>query len=432
MRQVESLLEQTNVICQAKKLIEQTYNPLLAPRFSPVRLFHPQETDLSRILAELLDPHGTHAQGCLFLDAFIRELVLNPANIMSSQMSEHNSADIPKLTSHTQVDTEYSTSDAGRFDIILRDQTTKSVVVIENKPWASDGNNQLFHYANYLAKSSEDSRLNWLIVYLSDTEPSINSIDLSHPYRKHIVRLDFVQLGNLLLNSSKLAQAPSVRTFVESFAKYLFYDIAGKPEMTDSTILSLACRPENIEATKLLYDAYPNLLNLAWKTFGDTLSELSQDIWKGRICVKTQGDPLKRFSYIEFAPSAGNSVWAMGFEAQQPRLQSQVWGVYILNPKDFPKGHPLRAQLQELFNQTFGSAQESNWWPWYRWGKDGQDESNTEQFFPINLEESQWLQMMLEGKPNLLTSLMLDKVKKIFPVAGEWPCDNNHMFRGKP
>lgn len=40
--------------------------------------------------------------------------------------------------------------------------------------------------------------------------------------------------------------------------------------------------------------------------------------------------------------------------------------------------------------------------------------------------------MMLEGKPNLLTSLMLDKVKKIFPVAGEWPCDNNHMFRGKP
>lgn len=432
MKQIKSLLEQTNVVCQAKKLIEHAYNPLLAPKFSPVKLFRPQEPDLSRIIAELLNPRGTHAQGCLFLDAFIRELSQNPACIMEPQTSWYKTADIPKLTIHTQVDTEYSVSEVGRFDIILRDQTTKSIVVIENKPWASDGDKQLFRYANKLAQSSVNGKLNWLIVYLSDSEPTSNSIDLSDPYRKHIVRMDFVQLGNLLLNSSKLAQAPSVRTFVESFAKYLFYDIAGKPEMTDSTILSLACRPENIEATKLLYDAYPNLLNLAWKTFGDTLSELSQDIWKGRICVKTQGDPLKRFSSIVFAPSAGNSVWAIAFEAQQPRLQSQVWGAYFLNPKDFPKGHPFRIQLQKLFNQTLGDAQESTWWPWYRWGKDDLNQSNTEQFFPSTLEESQWLQMMLEGKPNLLTSLVLDKVKKIFPVEVEWPCDNNHIFRGKP
>lgn len=426
MSAIKTLLSQTQGILKAKEQLEKSYDPLIAPKFSPISLFHPQETDLSRILADLLDPRGSHAQGTLFLDAFINELRLHPENILPDQDScgGIGKADIPPMTERTNVSTEFSCESAGRVDILLED-STKSIV-IENKPWASDGKDQLQRYANYLSRKTQNNG-QWLIVYLSDSEPGENSIDRQNPSRQHIVQMDFTQLGELLAEAAKQAQAPAVRVFVEAFAKYLLHNIAGKPEMTDPLILSLICRSENIAAAKQLHDAYDNLRQKAWETFCHTLEKLSSERWKNEISV-TYHSPQeiwKRNRHIVFQAKNGLTHYGVGFEADGPFFCKLFWGAFIDDPS--VRSNELhRKQINKLFNERFEpygtpNGQLGFYWAWWLWGDDKGDEKNTKLFFPSTFENEKWLSMMLSGEKNLLTDLVLDKVEVIFPPSGNWP-----------
>lgn len=415
MSAIKTLLSQTQGILKAKEQLEKSYDPLIAPKFSPIALFHPQETDLSRILADLLDPRGSHAQGTLFLDAFINELRLHPENIMPDRDScgDIGKADIPQMTERTNVSTEFSCESAGRVDILLED-STKSIV-IENKPWASDGKDQLQRYANYLSRKTPNNG-QWLIVYLSDSEPGENSIDRQNPSLQHIVQMDFTQLGELLAEAAKQAQAPAVRVFVEAFAKYLLHNIAGKPEMTDPTILSLIRESkENIAAAKQLHDAYDNLLQEAWKNFFENLKTLSDERWKGeKISVTSENS--RGNCYIKFQAVNGSKHWSVVLGVSPSH--KIFWGARI----DTESNKLLEEQLNKLFTDCFRTeGLRNSVWPWWLWGDDKGDEKNTKLFFPRTFENEKWLSMMLSGEKNLLTDLVLDKVEVIFPPSGDWP-----------
>jgi PD-(D/E)XK nuclease superfamily len=93
--------------------------------FNPLSLIPINEKTHSKILGDLLKPHGTHGQGALFLNAFLSHLgVPNP-----EQGSWHVSVE------------------EARVDVMLWRRDPASVILIENKAkGAVDQDNQLYRY----------------------------------------------------------------------------------------------------------------------------------------------------------------------------------------------------------------------------------------------------------------------------------------------
>lgn len=147
----------------------------LAHRFNVFDYLRTDELGLSKIIADLLDPTGSHGQQTLFLTEFLRAL----SDIPALQRL------LPVNGSLISVQIEAEITDLQRIDVLVRfDQPRESyVLAIENKPFADDGENQIRNYLSYL-----DERLgsNYLLVYLSPkgSPPTDYSITLEELNRK--------------------------------------------------------------------------------------------------------------------------------------------------------------------------------------------------------------------------------------------------------
>ncbi|ENU87162.1 PD-(D/E)XK nuclease family protein [Acinetobacter sp. CIP 102129] len=73
---ISKLLNQVSYELKALELARQKYEKQLAPNFSIFNYIYTDEMMLSRIIADLLNPSGDHAQGHLFLSLFLHQLDL--------------------------------------------------------------------------------------------------------------------------------------------------------------------------------------------------------------------------------------------------------------------------------------------------------------------------------------------------------------------
>lgn len=150
-----------------------------ATKFSIFDYFHVQETDLSRIFADLLNPSGTHGQGDRFLSLFLNETLPDyphPRTFTNAQM----------------VHLEYSTHERRKIDIVL-EMPDNHWIGIENKPWAEEQENQVKAYMEYLQGKVKRSGTAW-ILYLSGDgsdpqtlpcDPELRKCCRTVPYRKN-------------------------------------------------------------------------------------------------------------------------------------------------------------------------------------------------------------------------------------------------------
>lgn len=103
----------------------------------------------SRLLADWLNPRGRHAQGYLFLETFL-EMCQQQALPYPPATTQ-----FPLLTNirqhRWQIYTEMHTS-YGRMDIVLLCRALNCALVIENKIWAGEQDDQLGRYARWLAE----------------------------------------------------------------------------------------------------------------------------------------------------------------------------------------------------------------------------------------------------------------------------------------
>lgn len=106
------------------------------------------ETRHSAILAELLNPSGSHGQTDAFLSIFLEDTGLK---------------DFGFNTSTAVVQTESSMAN-GRIDILINDNRGK-IIIIENKIYAADQNEQLKRYAKFARDNYGDG--NFRILYLT-------------------------------------------------------------------------------------------------------------------------------------------------------------------------------------------------------------------------------------------------------------------------
>jgi hypothetical protein len=98
------------------------------------------ETVHSAIVAEFLNPSGSHGLHDKFLNAFL------------STIDDRTGID----PSHCAVKTEFA-FDEGRIDILIEDDTGGGIV-IENKIYAADGNQQVVRYTDFLKTKNPEHR----------------------------------------------------------------------------------------------------------------------------------------------------------------------------------------------------------------------------------------------------------------------------------
>lgn len=186
-----------------------------ATRFSPFAIFSPDENTLSRVIAELFDPKGSHGQGLLFVNALLQGL------------------GYPRLGPRdaVRVRREAMTRRRRRIDIVI--ESRNYVIGIENKPWAGQQANQLADYFEEL--SADLMGREPILIFLSSQE--------ARTAKEHVHRLPYFADGaeaslHKLLEASlgDIKASPPLR-FVEDFNRYI------KTTFGDHTMDDEADRP---------------------------------------------------------------------------------------------------------------------------------------------------------------------------------------------
>lgn len=184
----------------------------LSSDFSFFRYLNTNEVSLSNYFGLLLDTQGSHGQQDLFLNLFID--FLNKKGLS-----------IPKR--HYKIKLEYQAD--GRIDIFLYHGDT--AVIIENKPYSSDGDQQLSRYY----KSIGERYTSVFILYLSPkggpSEESLppkllSELEANGRYRT-ITLYDF---GKEFVDScEKLCESHKFRYFLNDLKLFLLseFDIGG-------------------------------------------------------------------------------------------------------------------------------------------------------------------------------------------------------------
>jgi hypothetical protein len=134
-----------------------------ATHFNVFRLIEPDENKLSDILADLLDPNGSHGQGGLFLALLLEELGL---------------ASVAKSLSTAVVQREATTHGIAKYrrrmDVMVECGVT---LAIENKVDALDQADQVKDYLEHLAHCTRATGRPYALVYLTPEGRRPDSLD---------------------------------------------------------------------------------------------------------------------------------------------------------------------------------------------------------------------------------------------------------------
>lgn len=237
MQQVQNLLNEVNSKIQSLETAKSLYSEQLAPDFQVFDFVNTSENGLSWIIANLLNPKGTHGQKTLFLEQFIRICLPNIQNNTVWQNYLEN------LT-QTEVETEATTwanQAYRRMDIYLSARINSETfgICIENKPYANDQENQL---ADYFLELENRKLSQKHLVYLCEYgEPSNYSVtkDVLESWIKNqlISFVTYSQLVVWLTECKKDCQNHSVTEFLNQFIKFIQKQFMGVDDMNEQEMI---------------------------------------------------------------------------------------------------------------------------------------------------------------------------------------------------
>jgi hypothetical protein len=200
------------------KLLDQTRvhtDRFLATRFNIFDYLEPNENLLSDIIADLVDPTGTHGQG----DIFLKELL---SLICKDVQPAWKSCAVNREDLTTFID-----SNRRRIDVLI--DFGNRGIAIENKPWAPEQKDQVGDYVSHLRRKFGG---NFTIVYLSrdGSEPT----SLKAALKKQLVNENKLLLvayrGSFydwLLSCQKNCMAEKIRSFLGDFMNYIDQQLVG-------------------------------------------------------------------------------------------------------------------------------------------------------------------------------------------------------------
>ena len=189
----------------------------LSTGFNIFEVIRPDEKRLSKIIADLLNPSGSHGQQRKFLDAFLRR-VIEENDLLGSLLKQQPCSVI------CESQTVYIESSQRRIDIRVKFENNAFELGIENKPWAGDQEQQLNDYIDDLRKRSDK----FCLVYLTPEgrNPSENSIEASRREdlkndRKLICVSYSRHIREWIEECCRLCESDKFRWFLRDFMEYI-------------------------------------------------------------------------------------------------------------------------------------------------------------------------------------------------------------------
>ncbi len=211
LNKVSSLLNEVNTLLDHQKEIEkikgETFNI-----FSILGIESKENKTHSNFIAELLNPNGSHLQGSVFLDLFIKTIGYNKT------LDFQNTQVIKEFYLGKKTQTN-----GGRIDILIKD--SNNIISIENKIYAGDQENQLIRYRNYEKKINQV----YYLTLFGNEASDFSTLDISNSIENKEYKLengkDYFTLSYSydILNWLKLCHQKSVNIpqLRESIKQYI-------------------------------------------------------------------------------------------------------------------------------------------------------------------------------------------------------------------
>jgi len=193
---------------EAAKTLRAEHAHLFAPDFNIFDILDVAEKESvhSNLLGELLDPHGSHGCGTLFLTSFLN--LCEPARNSLPLLS----ADIDSWASHILIRREAAIF-RGRFDLLIH-APGHLCLIIENKINAAAGDSQLSRYRDWLKKRPEPVQ-NKLLIFLTPRMKGRSAGDIRDG---EYLWLSYVtHIWNWLGECRERIEAPSVRSLIDQY-----------------------------------------------------------------------------------------------------------------------------------------------------------------------------------------------------------------------
>jgi hypothetical protein len=331
-------------IAEAHQTAKKLYRHRLAPDYNVFDFIERGETRLSKILAWILDPEGTHGQGGRFLRLFLEALVVD------ATAEECDDA---------KVQTEFYIND-GRLDILV--STSSLRLAIENKPWADDQDKQLTRYFAYLDTCGVPK---YRVVYLTSkgADPPEHSITKTERERRtedgqlHLWSYDR-EVIVWLAKCRAECQADRVSIFIEDFSRHIRKVFEGLEDRTmrDHLLDEITKSEDKVSgAMQVIFMA-----DAIWtRLFSDLRQQLITSLPNHN--VEIYGKLPEKWSgcTIEYS---NNSPYQFNLQFEFAQFNGLVAGVHRKI-----KGSPPRGNEYDSMNTRFGTARQNPVWLWWRY-----------------------------------------------------------------
>lgn len=303
-KKLNTLLHKLRGGLDGLKKVREIYDERVAFDFNSVKLFKHDENTISNILAFFLDTKREHGQKDTFLKEFLDFFKL------TEKISSWGNINIIR---------EYQTSENRRIDIVIK--IDNFWIGIENKIWASDLQNQLKHYSEYLHKESQG---NYCLFYLNPygREPSIRSVgeeekrELIGTEKLKIISYD-PEIINLVNRFESKCKADNVRAFIKDFNQHLKQKFIGERFMGANEYIQKEL--ENKENWEIALDVSNNIEIVHTKIREKVMKDIKE-------CIPNINISKNDDNYFIIIP--------LGWEKYQIRLSGRWWLVSLIKDKN--------------------------------------------------------------------------------------------------
>lgn len=386
----------------------------ITPNFNLVELTSPKELQLSKIIAEFLNPNGSHEQGSLFLDIF----------------SNHFFKKLTLPQNNITVKTELTENVNGQIDIVI-DFDNQFGIAIENKPFAEDQNLQIVRYVEFLeAKYSE----NYLMIYLSELGQNPTKKSLPQKDKERINEnfsvISYKNIRDWLIKcaeKTKKNNATRLTLLIFEFIEYINLEFL-KTNQLNRKMLGTAIKDNILEAFEIkeLWQTDKDEFDKIWSEtinnlFNKTLPKLVfKELKKRKIINDTWTFTEGNFDI--------NKKSAKGFYIKKKEWKHFSYGVLRNEITKIPKGScwffPAICSKQRVENYSFDSDLQSKYCNatntnYYKeqWAKPSTiwwSDFPEKEFQIWNYE--QWSEIKENGKTILYVADFLEKLIKISEI----------------
>lgn len=349
MSAVKTLINEVSQKIHALETAQALYSRQLSPNFNTFDYINTDELGLSRILATLLDPKGSHAQQETFLKLFVEHCLPDMYTPTERQVFLNN-------LEKTEVFLEEVTRKSGtqrRMDIYLKCQLDNDSygICIENKPYAADQYNQLIDYYKELEERGHTNRH---IVYLNEyndapSEYSVDAKTLASWRQDHqYSHLRFSELIDWLKACQVECQNHSVSEFIAQLIKFIQKQFMGIEDMNeDNAVLNI------IKKDAATIDASIKVSNTVNRMKKELIAKLKTDLLAK--CKKTdyeldvsdfgEGKNYERINFI----IPGYDVGYICFEFQGKDFDKPCLGIKFIS-EAAARTYPYTEKMKTVIN----------------------------------------------------------------------------------